>query len=286
MCWGGLPVALKVVLRNLDAATLSWFRFVLASAFMLSWLAAKGQLPKLRATGPRTRWLLVIAAAGLGANYVFFQQAIRFTGAAAGQVLVQLSPLILIAGGVFGFKEPFSPVQKIGLGVMLAGFLVFLNERLDSVPSGAQFSYGFGLIVVASAAWAAYAMAQKQLLMRFTSPQIMAVVYTGSALALTPLARPADILALEPAVLAILIASALNTIVAYGAFAESLAHWESARVSAVIAVTPILTLIASELASRWWPGLVDTEHLLVMSYVGATLVVAGSVVTSMARRTV
>ena len=35
---------------------------------------------------------------------------------------------------------------------------------------------------------------------------------------------------------------ALNTLVAYGAFAEALAHWEASRVSTILATTPLLSL--------------------------------------------
>lgn len=284
ICWGALPVALRIVLAEIDAATLSWFRFVMSAGAMLTWLAAKRNLPDLRGAGRNTRWLLGIASLGLGVNYVFFQLAIPHTGAAAAQVFVQMAPVMLMAGAVVIFKESFNKAQRIGLAVMLAGFGAFLYERLGALEDLPDFGYGFGLVVIASVAWAAYAMAQKQLLMRYSSAQVMAVVYLVSAIVLTPLAHPKALLALSPSVWCLLVLSGLNTIVAYGAFAESLAHWESSRVSAVIAVTPILTLVSSEVASRAWPMAFASEHIRAASYVGAALVVVGSIVTSLARR--
>ena len=70
---------------------------------------------------------------------------------------------------------------------------------------------------------------------------------------------------------------------AYGAFAEALDHWEASRVSAVLAITPMLTLA--------WMAVLDPlsahiipEPLNALSLAGAALVVAGSMLMSLARR--
>jgi drug/metabolite transporter (DMT)-like permease len=69
----------------------------------------------------------------------------------------------------------------------------------------------------------------------------------------------------------------LNTLMAYGAFAEALDHWEASRVSAVIALTPLVTLISVWAVSLLTPTLIAPEHLTLLGLLGAILVVAGSV---------
>jgi drug/metabolite transporter (DMT)-like permease len=74
---------------------------------------------------------------------------------------------------------------------------------------------------------------------------------------------------------------ALNTIGAYGAFAEALAHWEASRVSAILAATPLLSIAAVAAVHAAWPHLLAPEQISTLGYVGAVLVVAGSVAVSL-----
>jgi drug/metabolite transporter (DMT)-like permease len=68
-----------------------------------------------------------------------------------------------------------------------------------------------------------------------------------------------------------------NTLIAYGAFAEALDHWEASRVSAVLALAPLVTLLSVWAVSWLTPNLIPSEHLTLLGLFGAILVVAGSV---------
>ena len=80
---------------------------------------------------------------------------------------------------------------------------------------------------------------------------------------------------------ALLLFCALNTLVAYGAFAEALAHWEASRVSAILATTPLLCLGTVAAVHAAWPASVASEQVTTLGYAGAALVVLGSSVTSL-----
>ena len=67
----------------------------------------------------------------------------------------------------------------------------------------------------------------------------------------------------------VLLACCLNTLVAYGAFAEALAHWEASRVSATLSITPLVTFVAVALAAVWWPDHVQPEQINWLAYGGA-----------------
>jgi drug/metabolite transporter (DMT)-like permease len=77
---------------------------------------------------------------------------------------------------------------------------------------------------------------------------------------------------------------ALNTLIAYGAFAEALNHWEASRVSTVLALTPLGTLACGMLLALMLPGFPPPDDIDRVSIVGASMVVAGSMTTSMAGR--
>ena len=61
----------------------------------------------------------------------------------------------------------------------------------------------------------------------------MLIIYGGCTLLFTPFSQPQVILNLNSFYLLFLGFCALNTLIAYGAFAESLQHWQASRVSAI-----------------------------------------------------
>ena len=91
--------------------------------------------------------------------------------------------------------------------------------------------------------------------------------------------RPATILELSPGQLGLLAFCTFNTLGAYGCFAEALAHWEASRVSAVVALTPLVTIAAVLGFAALWPGTGMAEGLDGLGIFGGLVVVVGSVMT-------
>lgn len=286
-CWATLPVVLKITLEQIDPYTLTWFRFVLAASVMLAWLAARRGLGGF-ATLDRKHWaLLTVAAACLIGNYVFYLLGVQQTSPGNAQLLIQLAPLLMALGGIFVFRERFSAWQWIGLCVILAGLLLFFGDQLAEGVDAAGLAgidgylMGSSLVLFAAVVWAVFALLQKQLLVRLSSPAIMTFIYLVASVALLPLSAPSALLQLDGLHWGLLLFCALNTLVAYGAFAEALAHWEASRVSAVLATTPLLCLAAAAAVHHVWPASIAPEQVGWMGYVGAIVVVAGSALTSL-----
>ena len=284
--WATLPVALKLTLEQLDPMTLTWFRFLVAFAGTLALLWLRGGLGQLRGLGGRHRWLLVIAALGLIGNYVFYLLGVQRTSPGNAQLLIQLAPLGMLLGGVFVFGERFRAAQWFGVALLVGGLGLFFREQLvhaadvaHATPSG--YLVGSALVVLAAAVWAVYALAQKQLLLRLSSQGILLVIYAAATLLLLPFATPSALLRMDALHWALLGYCALNTLGAYGCFAEALAHWEASRVSAVLAMTPLLTILSVMAVHAVWPGVIRPEAVGVGGWIGAGLVVAGSAAVSL-----
>ena len=109
----------------------------------------------------------------------------------------------------------------------------------------------------------------------------MFLLYCASMLLFWPWSRPSAIFELNSFALGLLLLASVNTLVAYGAFAEALNHWQASRVSAVLAITPLLTLSFVEIYSRWFPDRLASENLGALALAGAGLVVGGSIVIAM-----
>jgi drug/metabolite transporter (DMT)-like permease len=277
--WAVLPFALQRTLSALDAFTITWVRFVASALVLGSVLALRGELPALRIAGADRAALLAIATLFLAANYAAFLFGLDWTSAADAQVLIQLGPILLSLGGIAVFREQFARVQWLGLAVLCAGVAVFVYARLGH--AGRALVPGMAMIGLAAATWAVYGLAQKQLLHTFRSNQVLLCVYAGCALAFTPLASPRALASLDGPHAALLAFCALNTVVGYGAFAESLAHWEASRIGAVLALTPLGTLAFGALLGALAPAWGTTPHLSPGSWIGALLVVSGSLAASL-----
>ncbi|AGY60259.1 DMT family transporter [Gloeobacter kilaueensis] len=284
--WGILPVALSIALQQLDSYTLTWVRFVIAFSLLLPFLALQRSLPDLAKLRPLDWGLLALAVVFLAANYVLFLLGLHQTSASNAEVVIQLSPVLLALGALLIFKERYTGLQWSGLAVFVAGFGLFFQAQLASLlTSSATYIVGSGLVVVGAIVWAIYALAQKQLLKVLPAAATMLLIYAGCALVLLPLTHPAQLLTLDSLHLAVVLFCALNTLVAYGAFAASLEHWEASRVSAVISLAPLVTLAAVWASSQVWPALLKPEPLTPTGFLGAVLVVVGSLAMALGRGT-
>ena len=283
--WGVLPIVLKLLLAHMDAATINWYRFLIAAPVVGIYLAASARFPTVKSLSTNARWLLLIAVVGLAGSYLLFLLSLNLVSPGTAQVVIQLAPIMLMAGGLLFFGERFKLRQWVGVLVLALGLGLFFNHRLVEMFSGlGTQTSGVLMVVVASACWAAYALAQKQLLRHLTSNQVMFLLYCASMLLFWPWARPSAIFELNGFALGLLLLASINTLVAYGAFAEALNHWQATRVSAILAITPLLTLSFAEIYSRWFPDRLASENLGALALTGAILVVGGSIVTAMGGR--
>jgi drug/metabolite transporter (DMT)-like permease len=283
--WAVLALALKIVLQELDAGTITWFRFTVAAVVLAAVLQQRGSLPPLGRLLPAGWVLLGVATVFLAANYVAFLIGLDYTTSANAQVLIQLSHLLLALGGIFVFGERFGGLQWVGLAVLTGGLGLFFSERWLALASDPRrYLEGSLWIVGAAVTWAIFGLAQKQLLRWLPAQGVMLCIYAGCALLLWPAASPAALLDVSGVGLATLVFCALNTVAAYGTFAEALVHWEASRVSAVLALTPLGTLGFAALGHHWFPEFVRAEPLTLTGLAGAALVVGGSLCVSLGAR--
>ncbi|WP_242045199.1 DMT family transporter [Anabaena catenula] len=282
--WGILPIALTVTLQVLDVYTVIWFRFLMSFILLLIYLFVRRKLPSLEQLRSTSGKLLAIATIFLASNYFLFMQGLALTAAANAQVIIQLSTVLLGFGGLVIFKEHYTLRQWLGVSVLTLGFALFFNAQFTNlITAPSQYLLGSGLIVLGAVAWAIYALAQKQLLKSLPSSHIMLIIYGGCALLFTPFAKVNTVFYLDNLHLGMLLFCGLNTLIAYGAFAESLAHWEASKVSAVLALSPIVILISVWITSKISFTIIPPEHITMIGIIGALLVVCGSVTIALGK---
>lgn len=286
MCWGSLPIAMKQVLDVMEPTTVVFYRFLMASTGLGLILTLKGKLPPLKLfRKPRWLVLLAIATGGLVGNFILFSSSLQYLSPTASQVIGQLSPVGMMVASVVILKEKMRGTQVIGACMLICGLGLFFNTSLIEIFTRlTDYTWGVIFGVGAAMVWVSYGVAQKVLLRRLASPQILFLLYTLCTLALIPLASPATIFQLSHWQLACLIFCGLNTLAGYGALAEAMARWQAAQVSAFITLTPLFTLIFSDLLSMAWPELFAKPMLNLIGYLGAFVVVAGAMYSAIGHR--
>jgi len=282
MMWGVLPIALKELLLGMGATTIVWYRFLVAFAVLLTWLSVTRRLPRLAQITLRPRLLLLIAALGLCANYFLFSYSLNFVNAETSEAVIQLTTLFLILGGVVVYKEPFLGIQKLGTGLIILGLLLFFNDRMAVfVNINNTETLGVIIVVFAAVTWTLYALLQKRLLRQFSSVQILFSIYTVSIVVLLPFIQPSTLFSLEGWHLTLLAFCCLNTLVAYGSFAEALNLWDASKVSATLALAPLFTIGTLKLIVFFSPDYEFSDRLSTLSLLGAAMLVLGSILTAL-----
>jgi len=282
--WGLLPIAIKVLFHSMDPWTITFYRFIGAAILMGIYLAAKKQLPSPAKFTKPVMVLLAICIVGLCANYILFLFGLELTTPSTTQVLIQLAPMILLFGGLYIFKEKFSKIQWLGFVLFMFGLLLFFNIRLTTIFSAeGDYAKGVFYIIAAAITWAAYALAQKQLLRDYSSIAVMFMILVAGSVIFAPMTEFNQIFQLDTLGLALLIFSSLNTAIAYGAFAEALNHWEASRVSAILSLTPVITVISLEILSSYYPNNFEGETLSTLTIAGISVVVLGSMLVALGK---
>lgn len=283
MAWGSLPIALKQVLSVMNAQTIVWYRFVVATIALFLLLAYKKKLPELAKIG-RFGWLAVIGVLGLAGNFLLFSSSLNYIEPSVAQIFIHLSSFGMLICGVLIFKEKLGLHQKIGILLLLIGLGLFFNDRLDIFAGLNQYSTGVILSVSAALVWVAYGMAQKLMLRKFSSQQILLMMYFGCSLVFTPMADFSQVQALTPFALVCFIYCCLNTLIGYGSYAEALNRWDVSKVSVVVTLVPLFTILFSHIAYAISPEYFVAPELNSISYIGAFIVVCGAILSAIGHK--
>lgn len=286
LMWATLPIMLKGLLTDMSPATSAFFRFLVAGVVLFAILNARKQpntLVKLK--NPRLLLATLFAGVMLSGNYLFFAWGVEHITPSASQVLIQLAPMMLLFGSILLFGEPFTRRQWIGCLIFAGGLLLFFHHRLAQLISDpGDYALGILFMVIAAVTWAIYALAQKRILRDLEAQQLNLMIFLIGSLCLLPFSDPLN-MDISAGQWLLLILCGANTLIAYGCFTAALHHWQATKVSATLTLVPILTLMVIPVSLTIWPGLFQPEQLEITNYLGACLVVLGSltVVTAKAR---
>ena len=274
--WGFLPIFLKVSLNELDSISIVWFRFTFAFTilFLFFLITDKKQLEIIK----RPPLILIIAALALGVNYLGFMQGINYTTPSNAQIIMQTAPILLALVGVVFFKERLNKKQIIGFAIAGIGLFLFYRNQLQAFIQDADaFNTGFMWIEFGAVMWVLYAALQKQLVQKHPAQLLNMVLYGIPAILYTPFVNFEAFATISITTWMILVFLGLNTLVAYGCLALAFKYTEAYKVSLIVTMNPIITLLAMAALAALNVSWIQTNSLSIYSILGAVLVIGGAI---------
>jgi len=272
--WGMLPIALKLSGGFSDPVTLTWIRFTVAGVILGLWQWRRGKLNEFL-TLTKKDWLRVGAAGTfLIVNYTTFVLSLNYLLPGSAQLSFQIAPLFLALGGLFFLKERIHWQQWLCFIGIALGMLIFFHPILGQSNQNSIW-IGLAIIQVSAMAWSIYALLQKSLFKRLSPSNILLAIYIYALFAMLPFASPSSLLSMSSEDVWITAFCCLNTLVAYGAFAQAMHYWQTVQVSAAITLTPVTAFILTEVCVSLglWSDSIYSSHADTLSLFGMLIVI-------------
>ena len=270
--WGSTWIAITYQLGKVAPEASVFYRFLLASAILFAYCAAR-RLP-LRYPAREHLWLAALGLAMFGVSYVFVYYAEQYVVSGLVAVGYSASPLLGMIGLRLCFGTPMTARMAAGSLLGIAGItLVFLPEfgkggLGTSVALGAFYT---ALAVLISTVGSMVAHRNHDAGLPVWQSLAWGMLY-GALSSLAILLAAGKPLAFEPTlpyVASLLYLTILGSIVAFAAYLTLLTRIGAARSGYTGVMVPIVALVISAFLEdfRWHP----------LTWIGVAISVAGNV---------
>ncbi len=274
IAYGAMPIFARLAYADGAATTTVLFlRFTLAGGLLLVYMLASGT------PFPRGRTLLSLALLGIfgyvGQSLAYFT-ALSLAPASLVVLLLYLSPVIVMVGSFFFFRERVTRTKVFALTLALAGAVVMISQSSSSGNPGHTTGLGIALGLFAATVGAIYVLAGSRVLRTIPTVPAMTVIIssTGAAYAIIAAAQGFHFPAHLHGYAAILGLATISTVVAIGAFLAGLQRVGPSNASTLGVLEPVTTVALA--------ALILGETLRFEQIVGGILIGAAVVMISRA----
>lgn len=263
LSWGTLPIALKLSTPFIDPVTLTWFRFLFALvvSFLMQWFFK--QLGQFKGLSAKDWGLLLLGAIFSALNYITFVYSLEHLSPGQAQLNFQTAPFFLAFGGILFFKERLTAIQMTGFATLALGMMLFFHPYLnlsDTISDDrAQLWLGVLIIQFSALSWTSYALIQKKLVKQISPNNILLFIYSFGVIVMFPLCDFSTASNYSNDQWTIIVYAAINTLLAYGCFAQSMKFLSTAQTGAMLSLTPLLSLVAT----NWAAKVPSWQHIIV-----------------------
>lgn len=270
--WSIVPVGIKYLLRQaMDPYSIAFSRFVLASFFL--WLLASSTRSSESSRPTRAHYpLFVLGGLGMAGNYILYSLGLKYTTAAATNIIVQDEVVAMVILSYFVLGERIGRAKIAGMLSAIAGILVvFWNGQSMAALLNSKHLIGNVIVAFAGLSWPMYGIAQKLLIRKgVASADVLVRIFAVSAaISFAPaffgFRLHGELTIALFAWLAVV--GVIGTAAAYFCLARAFKRLPASTVAVTICMLPIFTLVTA--------GIFLDEVLTPSIALGAFFVVVG-----------
>jgi len=183
--WGGSFIAGKIALREFPPMTLTFFRFLIATAIILPYMWSRDSV---RVPAKRDIPLLfALGFLGVSGYFAFQFTSLMYTSAANSSTINALNPLTSSVIAIFLTEERLS-VKKVGLIFLaLTGVLLTVTGGDRYVLLNLSFNKGDLIMVLAMISFSIYGVYSKKATGKYSPLLVTAYVFLFGLIQITPL---------------------------------------------------------------------------------------------------
>jgi drug/metabolite transporter (DMT)-like permease len=275
LMWGVLAIALKLMLNDLDPASVVFVRFSVAFIFLfiIHLIMDPGSLRIFR----RPPLLLPVAALFLAYNYYGFIVGLKFTSPASSQVFIQIGPVCFAMGGILFYREMVTRRHLFGFLLLIIGFgLYYYGQVHGHAEHGRFFSQGILWLLSGGVSWSVFALIQKKLLKNYKASDLNLFIYGFCALLFLPFFNFHAAGSLSIPAWSNLIFLGVNTLIAYNCFALAMQYTEANKISVIITLNPVLTFVIMYFLGVFQVSWIAAEHFTIVNISGGFIALVGA----------
>ena len=158
--WGGTFIAGRVVAKDVGPFSASFFRFAIASSFLILFVRridGKLILPKKRQMVP----VILLGLTGVFTYNVFFIKGLKLINAGRASIIIANNPVFIAILSAYFFKEKLNMIKAVGIIISVTGAIIVISKgNLNEIVQG-NIGWGEIFIFCCVLSWVAYSLIGK-----------------------------------------------------------------------------------------------------------------------------
>lgn len=267
----GTHIVAKVIVREVDAFTLTLIRSVIAAAAMGLILLVRGG--PIRLLQEERKMVLFLSFIAIPVNQFLFLFGMRFTTASNAALLYSTTPILVLVFSRFFLGERLTRAKVLGVILGFVGVMTVIFER--GVSASMEYLLGNVLIGFAVMAWGLYTVLGRRLIVRYGAVEASSLTLIIGTLMFIPIGIvptlhfPFETLTVS-SWMAILYLAIITSVLSYFLWYFALGRAEAGKVALFANLQPIMTTILAVVLLG--------QEVTVAFVVGGVIALAGVVI--------
>lgn len=180
---GGTHIVAKAVVGEVDAATLTFLRTVIAAAGL--WAIMRIRSGPLNIERRDWRRMAFLGFVGVALNQFLYLHGMKFSTAANGALLYAATPVFVLVLSRFMHREIMKPLKIFGILMAFMGISIVIFEKGIDFSSG--YAFGNLLILVAVIAWTLFTVLGKDMILKYGALRTTSAMMICGAVMFSPI---------------------------------------------------------------------------------------------------